>query len=117
MTNKKVIIQTGVIGRDFKLIDYDKMQNIFVDVGIIGKIFGVGTIKIFTGEIGGSNASNYGEIRIGSSRSSGLQPSYDSLRYISEPYAVLKHLQEHLSERKENLYGGKDVVRPVKVVK
>lgn len=94
LTNKRTIIQQGVIGRDFKSIDYDRIQNASVNVGLLGLIFKVGHIMIFTGEMiatGGSSMQSY----------------HDILKYISSPYEVLKLLQAHLSRRKEALYAGK----------
>ncbi len=90
ITDKRVITQSGIIGRDFKSIDYDKMQNVSVDVGILGTIFKVGTIKIFTGEIES----------VGSGERSQIQPKYDQFNYIAAPYEVLKKLQTELSKRK-----------------
>lgn len=92
ITNKRVIIQTGIIGRDFKSIDYDRMQNVSVDVGILGVIFKVGSVRIFTGEmetIGGKHPR--------------IQARYDRFNYVASPYEVLKKLQTHLSVRKEEL--------------
>lgn len=92
ITNKRAIIQKGIIGRDFKSIDYDRMQNVSVDVGILGVIFKVGNIKIFTGEmetIGGNNPR--------------VRAKYDKFNYVSSPYEVLKQLQTYLSSRKEAL--------------
>ena len=51
ITNKRVIIQSGIIGRDFKSIDYDRIQNVSANVGLIGMIFKVGNVNIFTGEM------------------------------------------------------------------
>ncbi|MFC1775034.1 PH domain-containing protein [Nanoarchaeota archaeon] len=50
ITNKRVIIQKGVIGRDFEMVDFDKITNAEVDVGFFDQIFGgnSGTIKIAT---------------------------------------------------------------------
>ena len=92
ITNKRAIIQSGIIGRDFKSIDYDRMQNVSVSVGILGVLFKVGTVKIFTGEmesVGGKHP--------------GMQAKYDRFHYITSPYDVLKKLQTHLSTRKEEL--------------
>ena len=96
ITNKRVILQKGVIGRDFRSIEYDKIQNASVNVGLIGVIFHVGRVNMFTGEListGGKHPH--------------LRPKYDTLRYVRKPYDVLKLLQRHLSSRKEKLYGGK----------
>ncbi len=94
ITNKRIVVQSGIIGRDFKSIDYDKIQNLSLVVGLLGIIFKAGTIKISTGET--TTTSKGGTIAI-----------YDDLQYIPEPRAILQHLQEHLSERKEKLYSGK----------
>ena len=93
ITNKRAVIQSGIIGRDFKSIDYDRMQNVSVDVGILGVIFKVGSVKIFTGEL----------MSVNSGRSSSIHPKYDIFRYITAPYEVLKQLQTYLSIRKEEL--------------
>ncbi len=94
ITNKRAIIQSGIIGRDFKSIDYDRMQNVSVDVGIIGLIFKVGSVKIFTGEMESVRSGKYG---------SRIRAKYDRFNYVASPYEVLKKLQTHLSTRKEEL--------------
>ena len=88
ISNKRAIVQSGIIGRDFKSIDFDKMQNVSVDVDILGAIFKVGTIKIFTGELTGGKR---------------MKPKYDKFKYVNFPYQVLKQLQARVSERKESL--------------
>jgi len=94
ITNKRAIIQSGIIGRDFKSIDYDKMQNVSVDVGLLGIIFKVGTLKIFTGEMETVDRGEHG---------AGIQAKYDKFKYITSPYESLKKLQTELSKRKERL--------------
>ncbi|MBI4014819.1 MAG: hypothetical protein HY365_02590, partial [Candidatus Aenigmarchaeota archaeon] len=68
------------------------MQNVSVDVGILGVIFKVGSVKIFTGEmetVGGKHPI--------------IRAKYDRFDYVTAPYEVLKKLQTHLSARKEEL--------------
>src|SRR3989344_2035213 len=36
ITDKRIVIQSGIIGTDFKSIDYDQIKNITLDVGVIG---------------------------------------------------------------------------------
>ncbi|PJE81135.1 hypothetical protein COU58_04180 [Candidatus Pacearchaeota archaeon CG10_big_fil_rev_8_21_14_0_10_32_42] len=50
ITSKRVIIQKGVIGRDFEYIDFDQITNAEVNVGFWDKILGNGTgsIRIFS---------------------------------------------------------------------
>lgn len=51
ITNKRVIIQTGVIGRDFQMVDFEKITNIGVRVGFWDKVLGgtSGSILVSTG--------------------------------------------------------------------
>ncbi len=51
ITNKRVLIQKGIIGRDFDFVDYDQIRNVSVDVGFFDKVFGKesGTLEIYTG--------------------------------------------------------------------
>jgi hypothetical protein len=50
ITSKRVIIKSGVIGRDFKTVDYDKITNVEVNVSIWDKLLAKssGSILIFT---------------------------------------------------------------------
>jgi uncharacterized membrane protein YdbT with pleckstrin-like domain len=50
ITNKRVIIQKGLIGRDFEIVDFDKITNAEVNVGVLDKLFGgnSGSILIST---------------------------------------------------------------------
>lgn len=82
-TDKRLIIQGGLIGRDYDFVDYDKIQHMSVDVGVIDKIFGrnSGTILVDAGRIkavenGGSRSWPY------------------SLRHISEPYETMERLKK-----------------------
>ncbi|MBW2969495.1 PH domain-containing protein [Candidatus Woesearchaeota archaeon] len=98
ITNKRAVLQSGIIGRDFRSVDYDRIQNASVDVGLLGVIFKVGSVKMFTGEME-SFSTGKGQ--------SSLRPKYDTFSYVENPYEVLKLLQQHLSHRKESLYAGK----------
>ena len=102
ITQKRVVFQSGVIGRDFKSVEYDKVQNVSVDVGLLDVLFKTGSIRIFSGEIGstggGVSMGVGGRSRQASTR---MKPIYDILKHIPNPYNVLKMLQESLSERKE----------------
>jgi len=40
ITDKRVIIQSGLIGRDFDILDFDKISNAEVNVGIFDKLVG-----------------------------------------------------------------------------
>lgn len=106
LTNRRVVLQNGVFGRNFKSINYDEIKNASVARGLFNFIFGTGSINIFTGEM-----------ELTGGEHSRMKPKYDSFVYISNAYDVLKKLQEHLTEMEENMYGGKNVVQRVKIIK
>ena len=79
ITNRRIIVQSGIVGRDFKIVDYDKFSNALVNVGFFDKIFGTGTIDI----IGNIN-----------------------LRFsnITNPYDVFKHFKKISFDVKTDIY-------------
>ncbi|MBP2833493.1 PH domain-containing protein [Aquimarina sp. U1-2] len=48
-SNKRVMIRTGFMGTDFKIIDYDKISDIEITVNMIERMYDVGTIRFFSG--------------------------------------------------------------------
>jgi uncharacterized membrane protein YdbT with pleckstrin-like domain len=46
ITNKRVIIKTGLISRKTFEMNHTKIESVNVDQGIIGRILGYGTIRI-----------------------------------------------------------------------
>ncbi|MGB1309039.1 MAG: PH domain-containing protein [Oceanihabitans sp.] len=94
ITNKRILINSGFIGADIRSIYYDQIKSAFVNVGLIGKLFGTGTILIDTG-------------RITQSRRRGSKTTYDRFRFIIQPYSVYKFVQQGLSNRKEGMHSGR----------
>lgn len=101
ITKKRVLIRSGIIGTDFNSIYFTQIRNANVNVGLVDKIFGVGTINIDTGKIetvqGGS-----GDHPIPITRT-----AYDKLTHITNPYEVYKFFQTTLTGREESLYSGR----------
>lgn len=83
ITNKRVIIQSGIIGTDFQIIDFDKINNMQVKVGIIDKLFGnnSGTISIDSG-------------RVATTSKGGTYSVPHSLWFITDPYTVFEQLKK-----------------------
>jgi len=48
-SNKRIMMRSGFIGTDFKMIDYDKIIDVEVKVNPIDRYFDTGTIKFFSG--------------------------------------------------------------------
>ncbi len=92
VTEKRVVIKTGLIGADIKSLYYDQIRDLSIQVGLVDKIFKTGSIKIDTGKI--------------MSGKNGSQSVFDSLRNVDDAYNVYAIAQKVLSSRKENLYAG-----------
>lgn len=106
ITKKRVIIKSGIIGTDFKSIYYNEIKSAIVNVGLIGKIFNVGTIKIDTGEIQiNSNVTH--DANGNSHTSTSSNKVYEELKYIDNPYEIYKYFQSSTNERLESLYSGR----------
>jgi len=106
VTNKRVIIKSGIIGTDYKSIHFDQIQSVDIEVGMIGKIFGVGDIKIDTGktETYSSGGGNVGRVQYNNIKT---RIMYDVLKHIINPYEVYQILQKNSTSRKESLYSGR----------
>ena len=103
ITNKRIIIKSGLIGTDYKSIYFEQISGVVVDVGIIGKIFGTGNLKIDTGKTetysSGGRQGNRGNIR--------TRTMYETLKNIDIPYDVYKLIQPSITGRRESLYSGR----------
>lgn len=58
VTDKRIIIQTGIIGASYDTIYYKDIKNVSLKVGIIDKLLKVGDIYIDTGSILTSSSKN-----------------------------------------------------------
>ena len=106
ITNKRVIIKSGLIGTDYKSIYFEQMSGVVIDVGLIGKIFGTGNVKIDTGktETYSSGGGSAGRMRHQNIRT---RTMYDVLKNIDNPYDVHKIIQPAITGRRESLYSGR----------
>ncbi|HEV7424431.1 MAG TPA: PH domain-containing protein [Candidatus Paceibacterota bacterium] len=101
ITNKRVLIKSGIIGTDFNSIYFTQIRTANVNVGLLDKIFGVGTINIDTGKIETVQSGS------GANRRTGTRTAYDKLIHIDTPYEVYKYFQTTLTNREESLYSGR----------
>ncbi len=99
ITGKRLIIKSGFVGADIVTLYYDQVRNIFVNVGVLGKIFSTGSIMIDTGKMQSTNNKS----------GNSTQVVYDRFDNIKNPYDVYKKMQEKLSANKSALYSGKGV--------
>lgn len=79
-TNKRLMMRSGFFGIDFKAIDYDKIQNIEVNVNPLEKLFNVGSVRAFTGEF--------------IQTKNGSRPVFSEFSSIHDPYEVFKQIKQ-----------------------
>jgi membrane protein YdbS with pleckstrin-like domain len=79
-TNKRLMLRSGFFGIDFKAIDYDKIQNLEVNVNPLEKLFNVGSIRAFTGEFATTR--------------NGSRPISSGFTAIQNPYEVYKQIKQ-----------------------
>jgi uncharacterized membrane protein YdbT with pleckstrin-like domain len=87
ITDQRIIIQTGAIGIDTRFLNLDKIQEVYIKVGLIDRIFGTGTVLVTT-------AGQYVYLG-GPGNIVGTRPSFTALK---EPYEVQNILQEALGK-------------------
>lgn len=101
ITSKRVLLRSGLVGTDFNSIYFTQVRSVNVKVGLIDKIFSVGSLNIDTGKIETVTSSEEGHA------TSQTRTAYDKLLHIDNPYEVYKYFQETLSDRQESLYSGR----------
>src|SRR5262249_15389861 len=47
-TNRRLLMRSGVVGTSFTSVDYDKIQELNVNVGIIDRLFGTGSVRAYS---------------------------------------------------------------------
>ncbi len=99
ITNKRILIRSGIIGTDFNSLYFTAIKTINVQVSLLDKIFNTGTLFIDTGKIE--------TVSLGKERNQRIQTAYDTLKNINNPYEVYQRFQEAITGRQENLYSGK----------
>ncbi|MEK6888640.1 MAG: PH domain-containing protein [Nanoarchaeota archaeon] len=83
VTNKRVLVQKGLIGRDFEMIDFDQITNAEVRVGLLDILFGR-----HSGSILLSTAGTFTYVRMRQ-----VQKPY-TLSHVENPYEVFKFFKK-----------------------
>jgi uncharacterized membrane protein YdbT with pleckstrin-like domain len=98
ITDKRILIKSGLIGTDFNSIYFTEIKSANVNVGLIDKLLAVGTINVDTGKVASTSDKN---------GVTSVNTVYDKLLHIDTPYEVYKYFQEALTSRQESLYSGR----------
>ena len=86
ITDRRLITQTGAVGLDTRFVDLEKVQEVYVNIGVVDKLLGTGSISAVTA----------GQVYVGAQGGSLIgRPSLASLK---EPYEVQRLLQEAIEK-------------------
>ena len=83
VTNKRVLIQKGLIGRDFEMVDFDQITNAEVNVGVLDILFGRKSGSILISTAGTFTYTRRGQV----------QKPY-TISHIENPYEVFKFFKK-----------------------
>jgi len=97
-SNRRIMMRSGFIGTDFKMIDYDKILEIEVKVNPIERFFNTGTIKFFSGREKVDDEGHTTKL-------------HDEWRNINNVYEVLKQVKRVMDEMKTD-YNSPNAKRP-----
>ncbi len=91
ITNKKVIIRSGIIGRDFRVLELESITTVDMNVGFSDKICGgtTGTIQFFNS----SNATYH---------ASGMETGYNKngFQHIENVHEIYKEIKNLIAQSK-----------------
>lgn len=91
ITARRVYIESGIIGRDVNVIEYTDIREPSVNVGLIEKLRGCGSIRL------NPYTTSNGD--------GGTRTSFRAvLAHIAEPYAVFKMLKQMSLDIKSDIY-------------
>ena len=96
ITDKRVVMQKGIIGTDFESVDFDKINSINISVGILDKVVGKnsGTILLDSGKVISTEDSN---------GFSSTRTDYHRLEYIDDAYSVFEKLKKVSTDVKSDI--------------
>jgi membrane protein YdbS with pleckstrin-like domain len=75
-SNRRLLMRSGVVGTSFKSVDYDRIQELDVTVGVLERLFGVGTVRAYAGR----NTAKGARV-------------YDQFVSIANPYEVYRAIK------------------------
>lgn len=93
ITNKRVIFQKGVIGRDFEYIDFDQITNAEVNVGFWDRVIGNSSGSILLSSAGSFTYTKQGQV---------ARPY--TLSHIPNPYEVFKFFKKVSHDVKTDIH-------------
>lgn len=97
-SDKRVMMRGGLIGTDFKMIDYDKIIDIEVSLNPVDRLFDTGTIKIHSGRNEVDDEGNKTKL-------------FDDWLHVEKPYELIKSIKKVMVDVKTD-YSYPNAKRP-----
>lgn len=91
LTDKRIYIQSGIIGRDINVVEFTDISEPEVNVGLIEKLRGCGTIRLTPGVY----RNNRGERRT---------TNKGALLHVEDPYNVYKRIKQMSVDIKSDIH-------------
>ncbi|MDR2918048.1 MAG: PH domain-containing protein [Tannerella sp.] len=85
-TNKRIMIRTGLVKANFKVINHNRIITAEFDVSIIERLFNVGSIRFFSGKTKDTE--------------DGIENVYDYWHAIEDPHEVFKRIKQLSADAK-----------------
>jgi len=101
-TNKRVIIQCGIIGRNYRFLDLNQNMNTFVRISVLDRLVrkNTGSIKFWTMMNPGMNFGGGGGWGAGTRGGMGTSPGFSGsmfyFMYVQNPHEILREIQEQV---------------------
>lgn len=86
ITDKRILLISGIIWVDVVALSYTQIKNASLDVWLVWALFGVGDVLIDSGKIH--------SVKVGKEMST--ETKYDIFHYVSSPKDVYAHIQQQL---------------------
>ncbi len=93
ITDKRILVQKGVVGRDFDMVDFDQITNAEVNVGFFDVLFGKKTGSILISTAGTYTSGEQGSV-----------PIPYRLSNVLDPYEVFKFFKKVSHDVKTDIY-------------
>ncbi|MCL2369665.1 MAG: hypothetical protein FWC80_00315 [Firmicutes bacterium] len=108
-TNRRVIIQCGIIGRNFRFLDLNQNMNSFVRISVLDRMLrkNTGSIKFWTMMNPGMNFGGGGGWGAGHGRGMGTTPGMTGsmfyFMYVQNPHEILREIQDQVQNNQNQL--------------
>jgi len=102
-TNRRVIIQCGILGRNFRFLDLNQNMNSFVRISVLDRMLrkNTGSIKFWTMMNPGMNFGG-GGWGAGGGRGMGTTPGFSGsmfyFMYVQNPHEILREVQAQVQQ-------------------